>query len=176
MSLGLESGTVRVVPYDPAWESLFAVEAARLRAVVAPSLPLMLEHMGSTAVPGLAAKPILDLLGGYPPGAPVAPYISALVRAGYLHRGEQGIPGREFFRRGEPRAYHLHLVSEGGPVWREQLAFRDALRRDPALRDAYAALKLDLARRFPRDRESYIDGKGAFVRHVIEQASNRGEV
>jgi len=175
MSLGLESGQVRVVPYDRAWELLFTAEATRLRAALAPNLPLTLEHMGSTAVPGLAAKPILDLLGGYPPGAPVAPYIATPVRAGYVHRGEQGIPGREFFRRGEPRAYHLHLVAEGGAVWREQLAFRDALRRAPALRDAYAALKLELARQFPHDRESYINGKGAFVRHVLEHGSNRRE-
>ena len=174
MSLGLESGTVRVVPHDPAWAALFAAEVARLRAALAPDLPLTLEHMGSTAVPGLAAKPILDLLGGYPPGAAVDPYIAALGEAGYVHRGERGIPGREFFRRGEPRAYHLHLVTEGGTIWREQLAFRDALRRQPALRDAYAALKLELARRFPRDRESYIDGKGAFVRQVVDQALDHG--
>lgn len=170
MSLGLESGTVRLVPYDPAWASLFAAEVARLRAVLAPDLPLTLEHMGSTAVRGLVAKPILDLLAGYPPGTPVGRYVAALREAGYVHRGEQGIPGREFFRRGEPRAYHLHLVAEGGAIWREQLAFRDALRRESALRDAYAALKLELARRFPRDRESYIDGKTAFVRAVVEQA------
>lgn len=174
MSLGLESGTVRVVPYDPAWVSLFAAEVARIRAVLTPDLPLTLEHMGSTAVPGLAAKPILDLLGGYPPDAPVGRIVAALADAGYVHRGEQGIPGREFFRRGDPRAYHLHLVAEGGTIWHEQLAFRDALRGEPALRDAYAALKLELARQFPRDRESYIAGKSAFVLRVVEQARNRG--
>ena len=173
MSLGLESGTVRLVPYDPAWAALFAAEARRLHAALGPELPLALEHTGSTAVPGLAAKPILDLLGGYPPGTSVERYVAALLRAGYVHRGEQGIPGREFFRRGDPRAWHLHLVGHGSTVWREQLAFRDALRGDPALRDAYAALKLALARRFPRDRESYIDGKGAFVRGVVEQARSR---
>ena len=174
MPLGLESGTVRVVPYDPAWPALFAAESARLTAALGARLPLALEHMGSTAVPGLAAKPVLDLLGGYAPGAPVTEYVAALVRAGYVHRGEQGIPGREFFRRGEPRAYHLHVVADGSTVWREQLAFRDALRRDPVLRVAYAELKLSLARRFPRDRESYIDGKGDFVRRVVDQACGRG--
>ena len=173
-SLGLESGTVRLAPHDPAWAALFAAEAQRLRAVLGPDRPLALEHTGSTAVPGLAAKPILDLLGGYPPGAPVEPYVAALVRAGYVHRGEQGIPGREFFRRGEPRAYHLHLAVQHGAFWREHLAFRDALRADTAVRDAYAALKLDLARRFPRDRESYIEGKGAFVRQVVAAALARG--
>ena len=175
MSLGLESGTVRLVAHDPAWIGLFATEAQRVFAELGPDLPLTIEHTGSTAVPGLVAKPILDLLGGYAPGAPVERYVAALVRAGYVHRGERGIPGREFFRRGEPRAYHLHLVVQGGTFWREHLAFRDALRTQPALRDAYAALKLDLARRHPRDREAYIEGKSAFVRQVVAEAVARRE-
>jgi GrpB-like predicted nucleotidyltransferase (UPF0157 family) len=175
MSLGLESGTVRVVAHDPAWAAMFAAESARIRAVLGPELPLALEHTGSTAVSGLVAKPILDLLGGYPPGARVERYVEALVRADYVHRGEQGIPGREFFRRGEPRAFHLHLAVQHGPFWREHLAFRDALRAQPAVREAYAALKLELARRFPRDREAYIEGKGAFVRQVVAEALARGE-
>ena len=77
------------------------------------------------------------------------------------------MPGREFFRRGNPRAYHLHLAAEQGQFWRDHLAFRDALRGSDQLRDAYVALKLELARRFPNDREAYIDGKTAFVRDVI---------
>ena len=170
MTLGLESGTVRLVPHDPSWARLFEDEARRIGAAVGPALPLALEHMGSTAVPGLVAKPILDLLGGYPPDAAPEPYIAALVRAGYVPRGEQGIEGREFFRRGEPRAYHLHLAVRDGPFWRDHLAFRDALRARPAVRDAYAAVKLELARRFPRDRESYIEGKGEFVRRVVTKA------
>lgn len=175
MSLGLASGTVRLVMHDPAWATLFVAEAERLRAALGPELPLALEHMGSTAVPGLVAKPILDLLGGYPAGAAVEPYIQALVRAGYVHRGEQGIAGREFFRRGEPRAYHLHLTARSGAFWREHLAFRDALRSRPAVREAYAALKLELARRHPRDREAYIEGKGAFVRRVVSEALARAD-
>jgi GrpB-like predicted nucleotidyltransferase (UPF0157 family) len=167
MPLGLESGTVRLVAYDPAWAALFADEARRIQAALGTVLPLVLEHMGSSAVPGLVSKPIVDILGGYPPGASVTPYVEALVDAGYLHRGEQGIPGREFFRRGMPRAYHLHLAARDGTFWREHLAFRDALRAQPEVRDAYAALKLELARRFPRDREAYTDGKTAFVRRVV---------
>lgn len=108
-SLGLESGTVRLASYDPAWPGLFAAEAARIAGTSAP-LSIRLEHVGSTSVPGLAAKPILDILAGRPAGEPLAPYVAAVVRAGYEHRGEQGIPGREFFRRGTPRAYHVHLV------------------------------------------------------------------
>lgn len=168
--LGLDSGTVRVVPYDPAWPARFAAEAARIAAVA--ELPaLRLEHVGSTGVPGLAAKPIVDMLAGRPPGSPAAPYVAGLVRAGYEHRGEQGIAGREFFRRGTPRAFHVHLAEADGPVWREMLRFRDALRADPSLAAEYAELKLRLAVRFPRDREAYLGGKGPFIAGVLRRAA-----
>jgi GrpB-like predicted nucleotidyltransferase (UPF0157 family) len=168
--LGLESRTVRIVPYDDRWPILFASESERIRVALGADLPLTIEHMGSTGVPGLAAKPILDLMGGYPAGAQVSFYVEALVRAGYVHRGEQEIPGREFFRRGDPRAYHLHLAVKDGAFWREHLAFRDALRARPELREAYTALKLELARKFPHDREAYIFGKTEFVRGVVGEA------
>jgi GrpB-like predicted nucleotidyltransferase (UPF0157 family) len=171
-SLGLEPGTVRVVPYDGTWPALFAAEAARIGAAT-DTLPLRLEHVGSTSVPRLAAKPILDILAGRPPGSSTAPYVQALVGAGYVHRGEQGIPGREFFRRGTPRAYHLHLAELEGPVWREMLRFRDSLREDPSLAAGYAALKLELAARFARDREAYIGGKGPFIARVLRAAAER---
>ena len=168
--LGLESGRVRLEPYDARWPALFDEEASRLQeAVAAAGLPrLVLEHMGSTAIPGLCAKPILDLLAGVAVGHRFGPYIEALVSAGYVHRGEQGIPGREFFRRGEPRAYHVHLATVGETFWRDHLRFRDALRRNAELRDAYGRLKQQLAARFPADREAYIEAKGPFVRAVLQ--------
>lgn len=169
MPLGLPSGVVRLVPYDPAWPQLFAAEAARLERALAGMI-IRFEHTGSTSIPGLAAKPVLDILGGVPDDAPMEPYIAALTASGYVHRGEQGIAGREFFRRGEPRAYHLHLTSVGSSFWRDHLAFRDYLRANPGVRDEYGKLKLDLALRFPNDRESYIDHKGPFVRHVLDLA------
>ena len=166
MSLGLPSGTVQVVGYDPAWPLLFSQEAERIRGFLG-ELPLALEHMGSTAVPGLAAKPILDILAGHPREADLSAYIAAIERAGYLYRGEQGIPGRHFFRRGDPRSYHLHLTVRHERFWRDHLSFRDALRDDPRLREEYAALKRGLAERYPMDRESYIEGKTWFVAHVV---------
>src|SRR5438105_6685564 len=171
-SLGLESGTVRIVPYDPEWPLLFEAEARRLYSALAP-LSIVLEHTGSTSVPGLAAKPVLDILGGVTEGESVEPYVVKLIRAGYVHRGDQGIPGREFFRRGEPRAYHLHLAHIRGAFWREHLAFRDYLRTHPEIRDEYAELKRTLAARFSFDRERYVEGKGAFVRRVIDLAIPR---
>jgi GrpB-like predicted nucleotidyltransferase (UPF0157 family) len=171
MTLGLETGVVRLVPYDPAWPGLYAAEAERLQKFFAAAgLVVTLEHMGSTAIPGLAAKPVLDILAGYPEGARVADYIDALTRADYVHRGEQGIPGREFFRRGNPRSYHLHLAAVDSAFWRDHLAFRDRLRADDSLRDAYAALKLDLAARFPRDRDAYIEAKTPYVKEILGSA------
>jgi GrpB-like predicted nucleotidyltransferase (UPF0157 family) len=168
MPLGLESGTVRVEPYDSAWPALFRAEADRLRHHFAlTGIPIALEHTGSTAVPGLAAKPILDILAGYEIGASVPAYIEAFIGADYVHRGEQEIPGREFFRQGNPRAYHVHLTAIDSAFWRDHLTFRDRLRADDVLRDAYATLKRDLAMRFPRDREAYISAKAAFVQEVL---------
>lgn len=168
-ALGLESGVVRLVPYDPRWLALFAEESRRLQERFdAAGLTIAFEHIGSTSIPGLAAKPILDMLAGYPPGAVVADYVPVLVDAGYSHRGEQGIPGREFFRMGAVRSHHLHMAVRDGDVWSGYQVFRDRLRASDGLRDRYAALKGELASRYPRDREAYIEGKGAFVRSVVE--------
>ncbi len=173
MSLGLESGTVRVVPYDSAWPRLFLFEAERLHRLFArKNLSIVIEHTGSTAVPGLAAKPILDILAGYVQGADVQEYVSTFIEAGYVHRGEQGIPGREFFRRGDPRAYHVHLTAIDSGFWRDHRTFRDCLRADNALRDRYAALKLDLEAQFPRDREAYIAAKESFVKDVLANSES----
>ena len=167
--LGLESKIVRVVQYDARWPALFRAEADRLaNAVSAAGLPaLVFEHVGSTAVPGLAAKPILDLAAGRRRESAAEIYVPVLEAAGYVYRGNSGLPGREFFRRGAPRSHHLHLVECGGCHWQRYLGFRDALRADAKLRDAYAALKTELAARYPHDREAYIDGKSTFVDAVV---------
>jgi GrpB-like predicted nucleotidyltransferase (UPF0157 family) len=171
-SLGLASGTVRVVSYDPAWPELFTKEVARLAPILsARGVALVVEHTGSTAVPGLVAKPVLDLLAGRHPGQDRRSVIAALEVAGYTYRGEQGIAGRDFFRRGEPRQYHLHLTEIDSHFWRDHRAFRDYLRAHPESLTAYAALKLELAARHPHDRAAYIEGKTAFVEKIL--ASSR---
>jgi len=167
--LGLESKAVRVVPYDDRWPPLFEAEAARiLEAVERAGLPaLAIEHVGSTAVPGLAAKPILDIGAGRPPSMDPLQYVAVFASMGYVHRGDGGLPGRQFFRRGALRSHHLHLVEHDGVHWSRYLRFRDALRANPALRDAHAQLKRALAGEFPRDREAYITGKTDFVERVL---------
>lgn len=168
MTLGLASGTVEVVAYDHTWPSLYATEAARLyQCFVDGGLEATIEHTGSTAVPNLSAKPILDILVGHDARVVPTRHIEVLQLAGYDHRGQQGIAGREFFRRGVPRSHHIHLVAIGGGFWTDHLTFRDRLRGDPSLRDAYASLKRALAATYPHDREAYIAGKSDFVRRVL---------
>jgi GrpB-like predicted nucleotidyltransferase (UPF0157 family) len=167
--LGLASRTVRVESYDARWPAPFRAEAVRVsNAIEAAKLPAVaIEHIGSTAVPGLAAKPILDLAIGRRNQSSAGAYISVLEAAGYVYRGDGGLPGREFFRRGELRTHHVHLVEIGGWHWQRYLGFRDALRADPELREAYASLKRALAAEHPHDREAYIQGKTAFVEAVV---------
>jgi GrpB-like predicted nucleotidyltransferase (UPF0157 family) len=171
-SLGLESKTVRLVPYDAAWPGLFVAERQRLDAILRQEgITLAIEHTGSTSVPGLAAKPILDILAGASDPASLARAIDTLQRADYIYRGEQGIPGRHFFRRGNPRQYHVHLTLTGSDFWHDHLLFRNHLRANPEVAAEYVALKYELARRYPFDRESYIEGKTEFVHRILREAS-----
>jgi GrpB-like predicted nucleotidyltransferase (UPF0157 family) len=130
---------------------------------------LDVHHVGSTAVPGLCAKPILDVVVSIPDferGLELAP---ALERFGYEFRPGEEIPDRHYFRRKVDgiRTHHLSLAEPASRHHAVTLAFRDALRSDPARAEAYATLKRDLARRFPMDRVSYTEGKSVFVREVL---------
>lgn len=154
-AVGLESGMVRVVNYDPRWPVLYAGETARLRGALATcGLTLVLEHTGSTAIPGLVAKPIVDILAGCAEDEERDPLIAAIESAGYVYRGEQGIPGRDFFRRGTPRSYHLHLTAIGSEFWRDHLTFRDRKELSPAGRaDRHADVRTSERRsRSPANR------------------------
>jgi GrpB-like predicted nucleotidyltransferase (UPF0157 family) len=172
--LGLESGRVRVVPYSEAWPTLYAAEIARVAPLLAAAgVRLAFEHTGSTAVPGLAAKPIIDILAGLADEDGRGAAIAALQAAGYVHRGEQEIPGRDFFRRGEPRQYHVHLTRVDSAFWHDHRTFRDWLRAHPDAAREYMALKRSLAERHPTDREAYIAGKTVFVERVLRAARVR---
>jgi GrpB-like predicted nucleotidyltransferase (UPF0157 family) len=169
-SLGLESGVVRLVEYDARWPALFAAEQQRIRDQLG-TLVLRLEHVGGTSIPGMCAKPVLDTAAGRPRDTPTPACVAALEQAGYEHRGERGVPGRQFFRRGQPRAYHLHLVEEGGPLWRDYVAFRDYLRAHAEAARQFADLKRVLAARFSQDREAYMNAKSSHVQEILRLAS-----
>ena len=155
--------------YDPLWPAMFDAEARRIEAACA-GLSIRLEHIGSTSVPGMSAKPVIDILAGRPPQSRATGYIAAFRQLGYEHKGAFGVPGREYFRRGTPRSHHVHLVSWSSTVWEEHLLFRDRLRADPATARDYEAVKRALAIAYANDRRAYTDAKGPFIRSVIRNA------
>jgi GrpB-like predicted nucleotidyltransferase (UPF0157 family) len=169
--LGLESGTVTVVPYESRWARLFEEAAAELRNALG-SLITDVHHVGSTAVPGLAAKPILDILVTIPDFERGRGLVPMLAELRYEYRPQEEIPDRHYFRRlrRSSRTHHLSLAEPESHHYRVTIAFRDALRRDAVLASEYAALKYELAARLPRDRSAYVDGKTEFVRRVLAGA------
>ena len=169
--LGLERGVVVVVPHDPRWRTLFARTSDELHSALGSSI-LAVHHVGSTAVPGLCAKPILDVLVSIPDFARGVDLVPQLTALGYEFRPDEDIPDRHHFRRrdGTIRSHHLSLAEPMSRHHRVTLAFRDVLRANPRLAQAYADLKLDLARRFPHDRPAYIEGKSEFVADVLAKA------
>jgi len=167
--------SVHLVPYDELWPREFAAEAARIETAC-DELPIRLEHIGSTSIPGMSAKPVTDILGGCPPNANRAPYVAALTRLGYVHRGNNGIPGRNYFVRGSPRSHQVHLVNWSGALWRDHVLFRDYLRAHADAARQYEELKRQLAITFADDRRAYSDAKGPFIRAVLRDARRAGTV
>jgi GrpB-like predicted nucleotidyltransferase (UPF0157 family) len=168
--IGLERGVVRLAPYNPAWQQVFAVERARLLEAVAAYV-LDIQHVGSTAVPGLSAKPIVDIAVAVVDFDAARVCIGPLLRLGYAYKGENGTPRRHYFGLGEPRRVHLHMLEIGSRVWQDLIRFRDYLLAHPPAVAAYAALKADLARRFSGDRQAYTSGKTALVEALLHQAA-----
>lgn len=157
--------------YDPRWVELFAAERQRLLAACG-SLTCHIEHVGGTSIPGMCAKPVLDIAAGRPGRGSADGYVAALEQAGYECRGERGLPGRLFFRRGQPVAYHLHLVEYGGPLWRDLRAFRDHLIASPEVAREFADVKRRLAERCSRDRDAYVEAKAGYVQQVLDRIAD----
>ena len=162
---------VEIVNYDPAWPAQFAALAARVYTAFADGPLLVIEHVGSTAVVGLAAKPIIDVDVIVPSRDALPDAIARLTRLGYVHQGDKGVPGREAFQspEGGPR-HHLYVCACDCPEYRRHVAFRNYLRRHLETAQTYAALKRDLAARFRDDRAAYNDGKAEFVEAVLAKA------
>ena len=163
---------IEVAPYDARWPAAFEQERALLAEALGPWLAGPPEHIGSTAVPGLAAKPVIDIMAPVHTLAASRPAIEAARELGYVHYPYKPDVMHWFCKPSAAhRTHHLHLVPLGSPLWRERLAFRDALRADPELRASYQALKLDLAHRHRLVREAYTDAKTPFIEQVLRQAA-----
>jgi len=167
---------VELVPHDARWRELFEAERSRLLRLF-PAVFIAIEHIGSTAVPALAAKPVIDMLGGVASMAAADALVAALCEHGYATSAEFNATlfDRRWLMRasGGRRTHHLHLVVHGGREWRERLAFRDALRADATLARRYLALKQRLALEHRTDRETYTQAKAEFVRSVVDERLNR---
>ena len=165
---------IELVPYDPSWPARFEQERRRLEQVLGPWLVGPIEHIGSTAIPGMSGKPIIDIMAAIGDLDAARPAIAAAAGAGYVHYPYRDDVMHWFCKPSAARrTHHLHLVPHASPLWRERLAFRDRLRADRTLAAEYAALKIALARRFRHDREAYTDAKGPFVVRVLALARDR---
>lgn len=175
---GRPPAPVEVVPHNPEWPLEFEREAARLRDVAGTGA-IGVEHVGSTAVPGLAAKPIIDMMLAVEDFDDARPLVHRIEELGYWYCGENGIPRRHYFIREDDSGnvtHHLHTLEDSSLEARKHRLFRDRLRANPADRDAYGELKLRLAAAHGNDREAYQEGKTALIERILRDAGWEGEV
>lgn len=167
----MEKPTVTLVEYNPDWPSQFEEDK---RSILRASGDRILgtEHIGSTSIEGLPAKPIIDIAVGVRDLNEVESMIEPLKQAGYEYVHKPELVDRRFFRKGPwgKGTTHVHVCEYKGVQWREKLAFRDYLRAHPEVRAAYADLKKDLASRYENDRPTYTSEKEPFIRSVLAKA------
>jgi GrpB-like predicted nucleotidyltransferase (UPF0157 family) len=169
----MQDAKVELVPYSAAWPEQFASEARALSAVLEPWLAGEIQHIGSTAVPGLSAKPVIDIMAPVRSLSEALPAIEALAALDYVYFPYKQDEMHWFCKPSpEHRTHHLHLVPVGGTLWHRRLAFRDALRREPSLAVEYTQLKARLAAAHPQDREAYTEGKAPFIEAVLKAAAD----
>jgi GrpB-like predicted nucleotidyltransferase (UPF0157 family) len=161
--------SITVVDYDPAWPTQFEILRSIILSAVG-DIAIAVEHVGSTSVPGLAAKPIIDIDVVVASAADVSVAIERLAAIGYEHRGNLGVEGREAFESPpEPPQRHLYVCVQGGTALRNHLALRDYLRNNSNSTAKYGRLKKQLAALFPTDIDNYIDGKTDFVLAALRE-------
>jgi GrpB-like predicted nucleotidyltransferase (UPF0157 family) len=165
----------RLVPYDPKWPAIFEEEKTRILGA-AGKVVLSVEHIGSTAVPGLSAKPVIDMIGGVRSLSDVFLCVKPLAGIGYDYRRWQQFgaidPGRRYFRKGSPghNTHHLSLVEHLSPIWNDYLLFRDHLHTNPETAREYSELKKELLEKYGLKGEPVEKAKTAFVKSVLARA------
>ncbi|GKZ12222.1 GrpB family protein [Haladaptatus sp. T7] len=171
--VGLERGTVELEPHRPEWRREYETEVERIRGVTGDD-GLAFEHVGSTAIPGIVAKPIIDVLVVVEDASHAARLVPVLEEHGYEYRPNDGVPDRTFLAKG-PRAnrtHYLSLTETGSDCYRESVLFRDFLREHPSVAAEYDRLKRELADEHGDDRPTYTRKKEPFIRRVLERASD----
>lgn len=162
---------IEVVAHHPQWSEQFEQEVDELAVVFGDEI-VAAHHIGSTAIPGILAKPIIDILLEVRHIDRIDAFNDEMRARGYLPKGAFGIPGRRFFIKGteDSRSHHIHVFQAGDPEFERHLAFRDYLRAHPEEAQTYSRLKEELARRFPHDIEGYTAGKDEFIKEIERRA------
>jgi GrpB-like predicted nucleotidyltransferase (UPF0157 family) len=163
---------IEVVSHNPDWSDLFQTEAEKIAPIFGPEI-IVIEHIGSTAIPGIKAKPIIDILVEVKDISQVDHFNDQMAQLGYKPKGEFGIPGRRYFRKKGTDAahtHHVHIFQIGNPEIERHLNFRDYLRTHPEDAQAYSRLKEALAQKFPDDPENYTEAKSEFIQEMDRRA------
>jgi GrpB-like predicted nucleotidyltransferase (UPF0157 family) len=165
------SRKIEVVQYDPAWKEMFAREACEISSILHSEL-VAIHHIGSTAVPGIHAKPVIDILLEVSDIEKLDHHNHRMQILGYQPCGESGIPRRRYFYKEMDgvHTFHLHAYQEGDSEVYRHLSFRDYLKAHPQEAQAYSHLKIELASQFPHDSKGYTDAKTDFIREIVEKA------
>lgn len=159
-----------LLPYQPAWAEKFDQEKERLSRVFGDKA-LAIEHIGSTSIPGLSAKPIIDIAVLIEKAEEGDEFVESLKKLGYWYDEPSSSGERHFFRKGDPTEFHLSIAyKDRGGFWERQILFRDYVRKHDDLRDEYAQLKDLLLQSDPTGKDSYITGKSDFVNKVLDLA------
>lgn len=170
MMEGLKGGEVNVVSYSPTWPEKYAAEVSLLQRAIGP-LTEDIQHIGSTAIPGMPAKPIIDIAVAVSAMQAVESLIVPLKDIGYGYRGLMfGIEGHHFFRKGDPREYFLHVFAHRSDFWARRIAFRDYLITHADVAAQYRELKKRFAAQHADDRTSYTANKKSFVERMTDIA------
>ncbi|MET4654739.1 GrpB-like predicted nucleotidyltransferase (UPF0157 family) [Exiguobacterium sp. PvP048] len=161
---------VIVTPYQSSWPEAFQQEKEQLETIFGGRL-LAVHHIGSTSVPGLSAKPILDILPVVDSLDGIEAFDTAMEQIGYETKGEFGMSGRRYYRKGgDNRTHHIHLYADGNPEIMRHVVFRDYLRQHPEEVEAYSTIKERQAHQYPEDISAYIAGKDSFVKTMEQRA------
>ncbi len=171
--IGLKRGTVILKKHHQEWADAFELECNNLKSLLGDTA-LDIQHIGSTSVSGLAAKPIIDILMAVESLSTVDDIRPVLEKAGYEYRGNGSDDRQILFAKGpeELRTHYLHITEHGGPVWHNDIAFRDYLRTHPEAVDSYENLKEKLAIQYADKREDYTAGKAEFIQSILKVAND----
>ncbi len=166
---GLKRGELRVSPYREEWKNLFEIEKRDIEKAIGDYIE-DIQHVGSTSIPGMSAKPILDIAIAVKDFEEARICIKPLCKMGYTFKGENGIPRRHYFLKGEPCTHHIHMLEKDNEEWEKLILFRDYLRSNQNIAEEYKELKRNLLQRLRGDRKAYQAAKADFVEAVIRKS------